>query len=204
MVYSTCTFSPEEDELQIENFLAEHAEFSVISMQKLLPHKIKGEGHFVCLLKKSGEAPPENHPVLKRRPPTAKQAEAFNSFKKQVLKCDFANLHTVGETLYALPEGCPSAGDIQLLRAGVCLGEFKGDRFEPSHSLAMCLNHGETECVEVDEATALNYLLGLTFECDPALSGWKIVSYLGYGLGWCKCTSGTAKNHLPKGLRINV
>lgn len=77
-----------------------------------------------------------------------------------------------------------------------------GKRFEPSHTLAMSLKRNEVNCVEVDEKTALNYLRGLTFNCDCALNGWKAVTYMGHPLGWCKAVNGTAKNHLPKGLRI--
>ena len=53
MVYSTCTFSEEENELQIEDFLRHHKDFSVISAFKLSPQSVRGEGHFAELLQKT-------------------------------------------------------------------------------------------------------------------------------------------------------
>lgn len=203
MVYSTCTFAPEEDELQIENFLKKYPHFTLIKQEKLLPHERKGEGHFVALLKKGGEEESGKLRVLKPNGATKKRIEAFQDFEKRYLNISFKNLHAVGDTLYSLPDNCfDLTKDAQILRAGVCLGEFKGDRFEPAHSLATCLKECEAKSVAVDENTALNYLRGLTFECDDSLNGWRLVTYLGYPLGWCKCSCGTAKNHLPKGIRI--
>ena len=54
LVYSTCTFSLEEDEKQVENFLKSHKDFVLVSMKKLLPHKVRGEGHFCAVLEKTG------------------------------------------------------------------------------------------------------------------------------------------------------
>ncbi len=52
MVYSTCTFSEEEDEGSVERFLSRHPEFQCLDMRKLWPHKAKGEGHFAAVLVK--------------------------------------------------------------------------------------------------------------------------------------------------------
>ncbi|MGN0812975.1 MAG: RsmB/NOP family class I SAM-dependent RNA methyltransferase [Candidatus Coproplasma sp.] len=201
LVYSTCTFAPQEDELQIENFLKDYPDFSLIEQHKLLPHRVMGEGHFVALLQKNGR---EEGCFVKTIRPYApeKKIALYHEFERKFLKTCFNNLHMVGDELYSLPEEFPQADGLQILRAGVPLGEFKGDRFEPSHALAMCLNSNEANAIEVDEKTAVNYLKGLTFECDESKSGWCLVTYLSYPLGWCKAVNGTAKNHLPKGIRI--
>ncbi|MGN0804352.1 MAG: RsmF rRNA methyltransferase first C-terminal domain-containing protein [Candidatus Coproplasma sp.] len=209
MVYSTCTFAPEEDELQIEKFLERYQEFTLISQEKLLPHEVKGEGHFVALLKKQCDHSSEDRYCgtkkvrLKQDKTATKRISAYREFEEKHLKISFDNLYLVGDTIYSLPNDCPDLNtDLQVLRAGVCLGEFKGDRFEPSHSLAMCLKADEVYSIDIDEKTALNYLKGLTFNCDEKENGWRVVTYLNYPLGWCKCSIGVAKNHLPKGIRI--
>ncbi|MCR5232812.1 MAG: RsmF rRNA methyltransferase first C-terminal domain-containing protein [Lachnospiraceae bacterium] len=56
MVYSTCTFSPQEDEECISRFINRHPDYELVGMEKLYPHKVKGEGHFAAELKRSGEA----------------------------------------------------------------------------------------------------------------------------------------------------
>lgn len=200
MVYSTCTFAPEEDELQIGDFLSGHSEFMLLKQNKLYPHECRGEGHFVALLKKTGGE--EGYVRLIKPSAPSGLTAIYRAFERDCLEVSFDNLHFIGGKLFSLPDSCPDFSGLQVLRAGVQLGEFKGERFEPAHSLAMCLKRGETKTVEVDGSTALNYLKGLTFACDCAESGWRLVALDGFPLGWCKAVNGTAKNHLPKGIRI--
>lgn len=197
LVYSTCTFSEAEDERTIEKFLAEHKNYSLETQKKLYPHKVRGEGHFAALLKKN-DGEEKSLPSAPEKKLGARE-KIYRAFERDCLSVKFENLYLAGDTLYSLPEGAP-APTLQTLRAGVRLGEFVKERFEPSHSLAMCLKRGEASFAELDEADAKNYLNGLTF--GSQLSGWAVASYKGYPLGWCKVSGGTAKNHYPKGLRI--
>lgn len=198
LVYSTCTFSEEEDEGMIEQFLKLHTNYKLLHMQKLYPHKVRGEGHFAALLQKTDGEEGEMRPA-----PAAKLKERekiYRDFERAFLNIRFENLFAAGDSLFSLPYGAP-VPQLQTLRAGVKLGDFISGRFEPSHSLAMCLKQGEADFVEADEDTAKKYLSGLTFGVGG--SGWKVVSYKGYPLGWCKAGAGVAKNHYPKGLRTS-
>ena len=202
MVYSTCTFAKEEDEEQIDNFLSAHHEFTLIKSEKLYPHEVEGEGHFAALMQKNGGeagALPYFVPQFK----DSKLLKTYREFERACMENSpaFENLHLVGDTLYSIPENCPAV-NVQTLRIGVRLGAFKNGRFEPDHSLAMAFRSGEANCIDVDEPVALAYLCGNTFDCDDNLSGWHVVTYNGYPLGWCKAVGGVAKNHLPKGIRI--
>ena len=197
MVYSTCTFAPEENEQQIQNFTKKYP-VKLIEMKKLYPHEIRGEGHFYAVLQKA-EGERADMPILNATVKDKKLLSIYKKWEEENLKITFENLHLIGQTLYSLPDGMPVTS-AQTLRAGVRLGEFASDRFEPSHSLAMCLKKEEAHHVEVDERTALSFLRGLTFDCS--LTGWALVTYNGFPLGWCKASNGTAKNKLPKGVRI--
>ncbi|MCD7729016.1 MAG: RsmB/NOP family class I SAM-dependent RNA methyltransferase [Clostridia bacterium] len=199
LVYSTCTFAEEEDEWQIENFLASHKNYKLVKEEKLYPHEVAGEGHFAALLIKcDGERDDFTPaPVLKDK---AKE-KIYRSFESDFLKEKFGNLCLVGDTLYSLPQGMPLP-KVQTLRAGVRLGDFEKGRFVPSHSLAMCM--GKTDGIALDEKAAADYLNGLTVSCPISSSGWKVATYKGYPLGWCKCSGGMAKNHYPKGLRLKI
>ena len=199
IVYSTCTFSEAEDELQVENFLSLHKNYLLVRQEKLYPHKVRGEGHFAALLTK-GEGEENSFETSLKPVPSAKE-KLYRAFERDFLSVKFENLFAAGDALFSLPEGAPLPS-LQTLRAGVRLGEFVKDRFMPAHSLAMCLKSGEAEFAELDENTAKDYLNGLTFPSDK--SGWIVASYKGYPLGWCKAGGGTAKNHYPKGLRINL
>lgn len=199
MVYSTCTFASAEDEEQTAAFLNRHPNFELIEEHKLYPHRVRGEGHYAALLKKNGG---EGGRTKYIKPRADRQAAAlFADFSSRCLHRDFKNLHSVENRLYSLPDGAFDCG-VQTLRAGICLGEVIKGRFEPSHSLAMCLKEGEAHFISLDEAAALKYLSGNTFECDAGINGWAVASYMGLPLGWVKVSGGVAKNHLPKGVRI--
>lgn len=189
LVYSTCTFAPEEDEGQIENFLKLHPDYKLISTEKLYPHKVRGEGHFCAVLQKVEGERREDFPPRKDK----NDRQLISAFANFI---DMPDIRTYGDSLYSAVDGLPAE-----FRSGVRLGEVKNGRFEPSHALAMCLKKDDFASVELDEKTALNYLRGLTFDC-PLSDGWRLVTYLNYPLGWCKVSKGVAKNHLPKGLRI--
>ncbi|MDE6000736.1 MAG: RsmF rRNA methyltransferase first C-terminal domain-containing protein, partial [Clostridia bacterium] len=127
----------------------------------------------------------------------------YREWERENLNTAFSNILTVGQKLFSLPQDMPQINkNIQILCAGVLLGEVDNGRFQPAHALAACLKSDEANCIDVDENTALNFLKGLTFNCDGA-KGWKVVTYNNLPLGWCKASNGVAKNHLPKTLRIN-
>lgn len=194
MVYSTCTFAPEEDERQVEAFVKKYG-CRLIEMKKLYPHLIRGEGHFYAVIEKlsGGRRDLKSAPLAKD-----KRLSLYREWERDNMKTEYGNLRFAGDTLYSLPDGMPQLS-VQTLRAGVRLADVT-ERVEPSHSLAMCLSASDADSIEVDEAAAISYLRGNTLQSGG--KGWKLVTHNGYPLGWCKCSGGTAKNHLPKGLRI--
>lgn len=200
LVYSTCTFAEEEDEWQIENFLKTHSNYNLIKMKKLLPHEVRGEGHFCAVLEKTDGAIndlPTLQPVA-----NVKALKDFYEWQQQTLN---VKIEVFGESksLFGFCENLPALSGALNCRCGVALNNAGVEnRFEPSHSLAMCLKADEVKRIEVDEQTAIKYLRGQTFDCDLSEHGWRVVTYCNLPLGWCKAVNGTAKNHLPKGLRI--
>jgi 16S rRNA C967 or C1407 C5-methylase (RsmB/RsmF family)/NOL1/NOP2/fmu family ribosome biogenesis protein len=203
LVYSTCTFSPEEDEGQIASFLGTMPEFELVKEEKLYPHEVEGEGHFYAVLQKTGgvartavSAPKSNI--------TKKEGELFSAFRKENLAGDLPRgiLYKAGNILYLLPEEIFTLEKLPVLRAGIRLGEFLKERFEPAHSLAMCLKAEEVNrVVRLSLSESEKYLRGETVEADVA-NGWCLVCVDNYPLGWGKATGGTVKNHYPKGLRL--
>jgi NOL1/NOP2/fmu family ribosome biogenesis protein len=204
LVYSTCTFAPEENEGVVEAFLAAHQEFSLAEQHRYYPHEFPGEGHFAALLVKSGE-------------PSRKKEEPF-PYKpcKEKAYVDFMQ-DTFEETpvgkpallannmVMLLPEGLPKGNTAwNPLCAGVRAGEVKKGRFEPSHSLFMAAGMRPRRCVELGEEPErlAKYLAGETLSVEESLKGYCAVTCHGLALGFGKAVSGTLKNHLPKGLRL--
>lgn len=224
MVYSTCTFAPEEDEGTVDSFLKNHPEFSLeqirlypgmepgrpewvpggsselVKTVRLWPHKLKGEGHFMALLKKEGAAG-AGFGVMEKSVPE-KEYREWTEFKEQYLQKKLEGTYLkFGDQLFLAPKECPSLKGLKVLRAGLHLGTVKKNRFEPSHALALFLKPDEVKkSYEVDEKTAQYYLQGQTFEAEGE-KGWYLVCVEGYSLGFGKLSGTVMKNHYPKGLR---
>ena len=211
MVFSTCTFSPLEDEGTIQYFLEKHPEFELEKEIRLWPHKVRGEGHYVTLLHKkeatgdltglSGGAAMHNY----QKP---KGVDSFFDFLKEAkisLKFDEKRLSLQGDHLYYLPEDMIDTSGLRLLRCGWYLGNIKKNRFEPSGAFAVGLK--KSECGQVidiayDDPMAVKYLKCETLEVENVKGkGWYLVCASGYPLGWGKLANGTLKNKYPAGWR---
>ena len=146
------------------------------------------------------------------RKPDKNQMEALREFTSRTLSAHIeqyilsGHLILFGGRLYRLPEATPSLNGLKVLRAGLCIGEFKKERFEPSHALALFLGKNDvksSEDISLTDVRLEKYLRGETIETD-ALKGWCLVCADGYSIGWGKVSGGQLKNHYPKGLRKNV
>ena len=208
LVYSTCTFAPEEDELAVEEFLRTHPEFTAESVEvpwfdpagpggwRLWPHKLLGEGHFAAVLRKSGEGSAEA-PLE----PEGKLPKEFTEFAKTMgIRLPEGKAVRFGQSVYWVSEELPSLRGLKVLRPGLELGELKKDRFEPAHALALWLRSCAQVCrLEPDSRELAAYLRG---DVVPSpVKGWCLVMAGDYSIGWGKGDGTVLKNHYPKGLR---
>lgn len=200
LVYSTCTFSPEENEQTVEAFLQAHPEFSLSGIHRLYPHTSAGEGQFAAVLHRGGigtartEAP-------KERP--VREWEAFCRDAMAYAPHQAARLLPDGR-VFLLPDRIPPAMDrLRVLNAGVLAGEIKNGRFQPAHALFLAYARTAFQsAVELDVAALSAYLAGEAIPCAAGGSGFAAVCAQGYPIGFGKLTGGMLKNHLPKGLRM--
>ena len=208
LVYSTCTFAPEENEQAIANFLKEHPEFTTESVNapwftpvgdgqfRLWPHKLLGEGHFVAVLRKAGG---EEADI--KTTPGEKLPKEWTEFAKDLdITLPRGKAVFFGSSLYWASEEMPDLRGIKVLRPGLELGEMKKDRFEPAHALALCLKTASrTVDLSAEGPEIAAYMRG---EVIPANTrGWTLVQVNAYSIGWGKCDGKVLKNHYPKGLR---
>lgn len=250
IVYSTCTFSKEENEDVIEYFLERHPDFTLEEMERFWPHKVDGEGHFVAKLvrrgsvnelgadydvcedscnkvedtglkadrktkksKNSKNRKNETKPAL-----TKENMKLLSEFLDETISEDMAawiknsRLVMFGEQLYRLPDMEVDIKGLKVQRAGLHIGEFKKQRFEPSHSLALALKLSEAKNVVKltwDDPQTTGFFNGQsvmlsdeqTAECKK---GWALVCVDGYTAGWGKVNGTQVKNHYPKGLRNKI
>lgn len=229
LVFSTCTFSPEENEQVIEWFLTNHDDFKVEIMTahpsfsegrvewtnketeavrhtfRLWPHRLKGEGHYIAVLRKDGDG---KRQVLKPMKTKTIHDSAFSLYKafakKTLVNGPEDRLILNGSHVYRVPQETPKLDKLNVARLGVHLGENKKNRFEPSHAFAHILTPDDVKQyvnLEVNDSRVYQYLKGETIRVDQNLNGWVLVCVDGYSLGWGKASHGMLKNHYPKGLR---
>ena len=204
LVYSTCTFAKEENEDIINEFIDQYPNAKLIMMERLWPHKVKGEGHFVAKIQKLEEEDCNVKQIKVKR--IDKEIKDYKDFEKKFLNISLNNKFDIrGENLYLLPDESPDTKKIKLLRYGLHVGTLKKNRFEPSHALSHYLKMEDvkyTENFKVDDEQILQYLRGNTINTGNN-RGWVLVCVEGIPIGWGKESNGTLKNHYPKGLRIN-
>jgi NOL1/NOP2/fmu family ribosome biogenesis protein len=236
LLYSTCTFAPEEDEGVIGQFLQEHANFEVEALPRLpgfvsgkpewleetarydnhkddlhgavrlFPHLVNGEGHFACMLHRKNDQSGDR--VFPWQPVKIPEQllQTWQAFREQFLAVEFPSerLRLQGDRLYYVPENVPEMRGLRVTVPGVCLGNFKKERFEPAHPLALALRKGQAQNVldlpsESRELAA--YLRGESLPSGGA-PGWALVTVDGWPLGWGKRVQGVVKNHYPKGWQV--
>lgn len=217
ILYSTCTFAKMENEDSIQTFLDNHPEFTLVPLEKnwgfvpgceplmecvrLYPHKIKGEGHFLALLQKTGE--PTGCSTPTEASIGEKELEPFRQFAKETLTGKWKGTFQIyGDSLCLLPEGAPATKGLRVLRSGWQLGTLKKGRFEPSQAFAMGLKKEEVKNVldmPLSDERVIRYLKGETLEAPEAKDGWTLVCVDGYPLGWGKTQKGRLKNKYAVG-----
>lgn len=232
IVYSTCTFSREENEDVIECFLERHPDFTLEEMERFWPHKVDGEGHFVAKLvrrgcvdtdlkadrktkknKNSKNRKNETKPAL-----TKENMKLLSEFLDETISEDMAawiknsRLVMFGEQLYRLPDMEVDIKGLKVQRAGLHIGEFKKQRFEPSHSLALALKISEAKNVvklTCDNPQTIGFFNGQSVmlsdeQAAECKKGWALVCVDGYPASWGKVNGAQVKNHYPKGLRNKI
>ncbi len=222
IAYSTCTFAPEEDEGIINEFLSEHKDFDILEVDKkkgfdrgrsewvlncrkdidlcgrLWPYKIKGEGHFLALLKRKGNNEEIN--LKKAANADSKLLNDYYNFMDKFMNIkidDSLEIH--GRSLMKIPLNIDFKG-IRVVRGGLYIGDFKTKRFEPSQSFAMSLKKGDAKYTvdfALNNPSLMRYLKGESFEVESN-DGWNLICVDGFPLGWGKVQKGRMKNkYLP-------
>ena len=225
LLYSTCTYSKEENEDAVADFLANHGEFSLCPVNEKLkaatadglgelnearrfyPHLTKGEGQFIALMKKdenSGNLPT----ILYKesvKPLSKDEIAVVKKFISDNLSEDIdGRFIKWGEEIALIPHDLPLP-PYSVFMPGVMLGEVKKSNFFPHHQFFSA--YGEKfkrkENLCKGDVRVEKYLHGEEIDSDFNENGWCAVLYEGATLGGGKISGGKIKNHYPKGLRNN-
>ncbi|MDO4808886.1 MAG: RNA methyltransferase [Eubacteriales bacterium] len=185
LVYSTCTFEPCENEKQIERFLIEHPEYTLLSQKTFYPHIDPGEGQYYAVLKKGTNDPVRN------------TADLSTLLQRTERALSSAGIHILRSGIMAGEHMTDKKKkDIYIpSHAEIMSSVYEGSPFENAVDLS-------------DERQALSFLKGNQLSLlengirlKNEKDGYLGVYYDGYPLGLGKMTGNVLKNHLPKGLR---
>ena len=214
LVYSTCTYAPEENEWIVKNFLAKHPDMELLNISDLYPERgvnvddfpnekvvrfsplIGTEGQFVALMIKHGEA---SLPKFKYRKTV--ENKIVDAFIKAETDLNDYCLYEQNDRYYLSLKPLFDL-DKHVLRYGIYLGEIKKNVFYPSHHFyrANCLKEHFKHVIELDEREYVDYLKGLSIfkEVD---NGHYLLTHCGYAFAYGKASDHQIKNKYPKGLR---
>lgn len=227
LLYSTCTYSPEENEMCIDRFLSENKNFELIEVnesvkkatadgiffdgcktenisfcRRFYPHISKGEGQFIALLKKTDTSciSIKRENALEKIP-KADEKIVFDFLDSTLIDYDKKCVRKYKENIvYFEPDFIVPKGIA--FSCGVTIGSVQKNYIQPHHQFFMAMGKQFRRQIELTCDEAESYLRGNTIPCECE-NGWATVLVNGCTLGGVKVVNSTAKNHYPKGLRKN-
>lgn len=246
LLYSTCTFSPNEDEMQVKKLLnlgldtVDLRENPLIAREvgegniergypewigsddlrlrgclRFFPHRVRGEGHFIALLKKKEE---ESSSGTVFGSPDKKSGASDKNLKLPPCASEFFEkvkgldgfLSVMGkENLYLIPKRrMPELTGLHVVRSGILAGTVKNyskSIFEPAQAFAMAIGEENFEDVislSHSDERCVCYLKGETIEVEGNRTGWQLVTVEGFPLGFGRAQGGKLKNKYSKGWRM--
>lgn len=225
IVYATCTFSLEENEMTVDSFLKDHPEFEIVPVKKevqqstcdgisfdgcecesisyarrFYPHKSRGEGQFMAVLHNTNEPVPS---LPKQKKQQVKPDKVVTDFLDDVLT-DYKKENVLmynGNPVYFTPDFEVKKGTA--FSCGVTIGEIRKNYIQPHHQFFMAMGKNFKRKIELspDSEEMQKYLHGEEINVKSE-NGWAVITTEGCTVGGVKVVSGRAKNHYPKGLRM--
>lgn len=226
LLYSTCTYSPEENELTVAAFLSAHPEYKIVSVKaelaaascdgivppgteglgleltrRFYPHKCRGEGQYIALLQKTGG---EDSAICYRdasQPLSREEAAAVKAFFAENFASEPSGKAVKhGNNIVFIAHGYPLMPH-SVFSAGVLIGEVQKGRLIPAHQLFSAYGNLFKRKIELSYEDAVKYIAGEELKLGTDVCGWCALTYLGAVIGGGKASAGAVKNHYPKGLR---
>lgn len=190
LLYSTCTFAPEENETVVADLLTAEPDFRLLDPTRyagfehgrpewalsappestaqlaravrLWPHRFPGEGHFLALMERQGSTETSHAAPFRPQEPASETLRLWREFAAATLALEIPEerLHARNNRLFLLPKEAIDPGRARVVRYGLLLGEVRPGRFHPAHELALAL-------AAKDVNTTLDYPAG-----DATLSAY--------------------------------
>lgn len=225
LLYSTCTYSKEENEETVAYFISSHPEFSLCSVKdeliaktadgldgmdkarRFYPHIAKGEGQFIALLKKAENS--SDLPTILYKDtitvPSKDEISIVKKFLSDNIDGDISGRIIKWGDMLALVSHTLPVPQYSVFMPGIMLGEIKKKVFFPHHQLFSAFGNRfiNREELSAEDVRVEKYLRGEEIDAVTAKNGWCAVTYCTVAIGGGKVSNEKIKNHYPKGLRNN-
>lgn len=198
LMYSTCSYSFEEDEEVIEyllnntdaklenipSFDGEYRSKRYPETVHLFPFLFKGEGHYIAKIRKSGNLKDnlEDDIIISRKSLSKGNKPQIDKFR-----------------LFVEPSQLLLSMSI---RPGLYEEYMLGKESIPAHHFSHFSN--AINSIELNKEEVIKYLKGESLYKKDIPNGYHFVSFLNMNLGVIHSVNGTLKNLYPKGLRISA
>ena len=227
LIYATCSYDPQEDEMIADWLVHEmgltpqsinvNPAFGIVETAanmsgapgyRFYPDQIRGEGFFIAAFKKEKSLPVVYKPFKSKEAVLEKLTKKMQEQLIQHIALD-NNTATFLQSgmIKAIPAVFEAsilqlASQLYIKKAGVSVGELKGQDFIPAHELAVSyLPLDSFNAIDLDKEQALSYLRRAEFSCTVQ-KGWSLMRYNGLGLGWAKILPNRINNYYPQEWRI--
>ncbi len=225
LIYSTCTFNPDENERNIK-WLAEKHEAETVKLDVtgfegitvidykgiegygFYPGRTEGEGLFISVLRKKDKNRSANmgKPQGRERKPGKNE---INIIAELTYFSEDSSAR-INDELISIPcsnnEYAQLSGSLKIIKSGTKVCTLKKKNYVPSHELAMSvyLRKSVFNTLNIGYADALSYLRRDNIRSANAPSGWNIASYEGVNLGFINNIGYRLNNYYPVEWRIRM
>jgi len=226
LIYSTCTFNPAENEENLK-WLAENNEVESIRIPiqeswgveeietdglfgyRFLPHKVKGEGFFLTLIrKKDGSL---SYPIPKKIKSRLEKMPKQFAEVRNWLVTENSEFFAKSEFLIAFPEEKISVlnalmEQLRVISFGLPVAQFKKNDLLPEHTFALSVDRNPEvfEALKLDLRDALLFQKKDEIRINSGTKGWLLVTYQDVPIGFVKNLGNRANNYFPKEWRIRM
>ncbi|MHC2991382.1 ribosomal RNA small subunit methyltransferase F [Pontibacter sp. HJ8] len=231
LIYSTCTWNEAENENNMV-WLAGQENAASLSLDldpawgvvpseqdgvtgyRFYPHQVQGEGFFLAVIRKAGEAQDDHSATSSKKKkhkltPAGKKEQALVA--NWLVQPERYTWLQHGEVMSAIPASLFEAADqvyqkLYVVYAGIEVAEVKGKKLKPLHALALSqhLNKAVFRTEELELEAALRYLRKEDISLDSNGNDWILLQYQGFPLGWAKQVGNRLNNYYPKEWRIRM
>jgi 16S rRNA C967 or C1407 C5-methylase (RsmB/RsmF family)/NOL1/NOP2/fmu family ribosome biogenesis protein len=223
LIYSTCSYSVEEDEAIADWLIREmnmesrqltiDDSWNIVETNspekqafgyRFYPDRVKGEGFFIAVFQKKTNSVETRLKEYSLSFPSKQALQQLHSF---IPMPEIFTLFNQAESIRAIKKEWLNslqvlAKCLYIKKAGIEIGTIKGKDFIPAHELALSALSQAFDSIPLTEEQALQYLRRKEWLPVEAPKGWNLVSYGGLPLGWVKVLPNRVNNYYPAGWRI--